>query len=78
MNIIELAKKAGMRLDKHNGGFINQSELFHFAELVRAQALEEAVEACVPKSLLSTKFLTYEHMYGRRWCVSAIRKLKEK
>jgi len=41
--IIELARAAGMRLDKHNGGFVNKSELLRFAALVRAAALEEAI-----------------------------------
>lgn len=42
MNIYELAKKAGMRLDKHNGGFVNQGELIRFAAMV----LEEAAKVC--------------------------------
>jgi len=33
---IELAKQAGARLDKHNGGFIEQSVLLRFATLIRA------------------------------------------
>ena len=47
-SIIELARAAGMRLDKHNGGFVNKSELLRFAALVRAAALEEAAEYVWP------------------------------
>jgi hypothetical protein len=37
---IELAREAGARLDKHNGGFIDQSVLLRFAALVRADERE--------------------------------------
>ena len=37
--IIEMARQAGMRLDKHNGGFVDASELKRFAKLVAAKAI---------------------------------------
>ena len=36
--IIDMARKAGMRLDKHNGGFVDASEIKRFAKLVDAKA----------------------------------------
>ena len=40
-DIVRMAQKAGMRLDKHNGGFVEASELERFAALV-ASAEREA------------------------------------
>ena len=37
---IDMAREAGARLDKHNGGFIDQSVLLRFAALVRADERE--------------------------------------
>ena len=44
--IIEMARQAGMRLDKHNGGFVDASELKRFAKLVDAKATAREREAC--------------------------------
>jgi len=38
--IIEMARQAGMRLDKHNGGFVDASEIKRFAKLVAAKERE--------------------------------------
>ena len=32
--VLEMAKQAGMRLDKHNGGFVDAFEIKRFAKLV--------------------------------------------
>ena len=39
-DIIRMAREAGLRLDKHNGGFVDQSELLRFAALVAAAERE--------------------------------------
>jgi len=39
-DIIRMAREAGARLDKHNGGFIDQSVLLRFAALVAAAERE--------------------------------------
>ena len=39
--VLKMAKQAGMRLDKHNGGFVDASELKRFAKLVAEKAREE-------------------------------------
>ena len=44
--IIEMAKQAGMRLDKHNGGFVDASEIKRFAQMVEAKASAKEREAC--------------------------------
>ena len=40
--VIEMAKQAGMRLDKHNGGFVVK----RFAKLVADKATAREREAC--------------------------------
>jgi hypothetical protein len=40
-DLIVLARQAGASLDKHNGGFIDQSVLLRFAALVSAAAVEQ-------------------------------------
>jgi len=44
--IIEMARQAGMRLDKHNGGFVDASELKRFAKLVAAKEREACAKVC--------------------------------
>jgi hypothetical protein len=43
---IDMAREAGARLDKHNGGFIDQSVLLRFADLVRADEREACAKEC--------------------------------
>ena len=44
-DIIRMAREAGLRLDKHNGGFVDQSELLRFAALVAAAKREAIIQA---------------------------------
>ena len=44
-DIIRIAREAGLRLDKHNGGFVDQSELLRFAALVAAAEREAIIQA---------------------------------
>ena len=44
--IIEMARQAGMRLDKHNGGFVDASEIKRFAKLVAAKEREACALIC--------------------------------
>ncbi len=44
--IIRMAREAGLRLDKHNGGFVDQSELLRFAALVAAAEREACAKVC--------------------------------
>jgi hypothetical protein len=44
--IIEMARQAGMRLDKHNGGFVDASEIKRFAKLVEERTADKEREAC--------------------------------
>ena len=46
MNIIELAREAGIKQAVENPSLLMVHELTRFAALVRAAALEEAAEAC--------------------------------
>jgi len=50
--IIEMARQAGMRLDKHNGGFVDASELKRLVKLVedktRRELREEIIYTWVP------------------------------
>jgi hypothetical protein len=53
-DIIRMAREAGLRLDKHNGGFVDQSELLRFAALVAAaerEAIMDEWSACVQSDL---------------------------
>ena len=43
---IRMAREAGLRLDKHNGGFVDQSELLRFAALVAAAEREACAKVC--------------------------------
>ena len=45
-DIIRIARKAGMRLDKHNGGFVEASELERFAALVASAEREACAKVC--------------------------------
>jgi hypothetical protein len=45
-DIIRIAREAGLRLDKHNGGFVDQSELLRFAALVAAAEREACAKVC--------------------------------
>lgn len=45
-DIISMAREAGARLDKHNGGFIDQSVLLRFAALVAAAEREACAKVC--------------------------------
>jgi hypothetical protein len=45
-DIIRMAREAGARLDKHNGGFIDQSVLLRFASLVAAAEREACAMVC--------------------------------
>jgi hypothetical protein len=49
-DIIRVAREAGLRLDKHNGGFVDQSELLRFAALVAAAEREECAKVCDDKA----------------------------
>lgn len=42
--IIDMARQAGMRLDKHNGGFVDASEIKRFAKLVAAKECEACAD----------------------------------
>ena len=44
--VIRMAREAGLRLDKHNGGFVDQSELLRFAALVAAAEREACAKVC--------------------------------
>ena len=46
-DIIRMAREAGLRLDKHNGGFVDQSELLRFAALVAALVAAAEREAII-------------------------------
>ena len=46
-DIIRMARKAGMRLDKHNGGFVEASELERFAALVASAERERFADECI-------------------------------
>jgi hypothetical protein len=43
-SVIRMARQAGASLDKHNGGFIDQSVLLRFAALVASRVAAAAVE----------------------------------
>lgn len=51
-DVMEMVRQAGMRLDKHNGGFVDASELKRFAKLVadktRKELREEIIYTWVP------------------------------
>jgi hypothetical protein len=67
----ELAKQAGARLDKHNGGFIDQSVLLRFATLIRADEREACAKVCDEHNARQNLFA--EERYAAHWLASAIR-----
>ena len=81
MNVVELAKQAGLYLDGENAQqpmyVLSPSELGSFATLVRAEVLEEAAGVC---EATADRWLrvSNKQMYGVRECAAAIRELKDK
>ena len=68
MNIIELAKEAGLHRTEWNDWLCYDKTLERFAALVRAEALEEAAKVC------ETDEMRYECSDE---CAAAIRGLKD-
>ena len=64
-DIIRMAREAGLRLDKHNGGFVDQSELLRFAALVAA-AEREACAKLAEATICDTHLPTGVRIYGTR------------
>ena len=62
---IRMAREAGLRLDKHNGGFVDQSELLRFAALVAA-AEREACAKLAEATICDTHLPTGVRIYGTR------------
>lgn len=71
MNIIELAREAGIKQAVENPSLLMVHELTRFAALVRAQALEEAADIC-------DRVNNYDNPMTAGDCADAIRALKEK
>ena len=69
MNIIELAREAGIKQAVENPSLLMVHELTRFAALVRAAALEEAAQKC--DDLWQDDGTAYD-------CREAIRAMKEK
>ena len=92
MNIIELAKQAGLTVgtnisgvtlvgspSTHGLAHISIDEMERFAQLVRNQALEEAAEACqqyARNQLADETPIAY--VYGARECAESILWLRNK
>lgn len=81
MNIIELAREAGLYLDGENTQqplyVLSMSELTRFAALVRAQTLEEAAGVCDDKHDEWRFGDGEDAASGPKDCAAAIRALKE-
>ena len=78
MNIIELAREAGLPFGERGAIPLWDKELERFATLVRAAALEEAALKCeqYAKHKLEEE-MPIAYVYGARECAESIRWMKE-
>ena len=77
--IIQLARSASINLDKHNGGFVNQSHLIAFYHAAQREAFEAAAKLCDELAANGVFYKDYaEHAFAGD-CAAAIREMaKEK